>query len=173
MGESFWADLDAWQVQQITDAVGPTSAYPDLQVQTVRAVVLETVQDWDNDAYWTFPAVAVMGRDVVREFGGYGPILSFDKTYPYFWTVITTGEQEQATADAKVISARLETLARSLTTAAVGPTTHGEISQGVIFVGNSTLMQYRRPRMTDQINNNSYDHWYILLSLALEFEGKI
>ena len=173
MGESLWSDLDAWQVQQVNDAVGVDSAYTTLQVQTVRACLLETLQDWDNDDYWSYPAVAVMSRDTIREFGGYGDGgLSFDKTYPYFWLVITTGEQAQATEDAKIIGKRLETLARTLSTSTLPVDDHGERQQGVMGIGNTTLMQYRRPRMTDQLHNN-YDHWYILLSLALEFEGKV
>ena len=173
MGESLWADLDEWQVQQIEDNLGVNSAQTSLKVQTVRAVILEEVQDWDNDEYWTYPAVAVMGRDALREFGGHGDGgLSFDITYPYLWLAMVTGEQAVATRDAKIIGKRLETLAREISTTFLPADSSGELQQGIMHVGTSHLLQYRRHRMADQTIGN-YDHWYIISRLEISFESKV
>lgn len=182
MGESLWADLDEWQVEQIKAAVGEDSAYITHVVKTVRAVMIEGVQDFDDDSYWEFPAVAVMSQNALREFGGHGEGgLSFDITYPYFWLTITTGEQEEATRAAKIISKRLETLARQMSTTALPADDSGELQQGIMQVGSTAMAQHRRPRMEDQISRrqgqnralSNYDHWYILSSLAIGFESSV
>lgn len=182
MGESLWVDFDQWQVDQIELAVGEDSPETEHVVQTVRAVVVEGVQDFDDDSYWEFPAVVVMSRNALREFGGHGTGgLSFDITYPYFWITITTGEQESATRAAKIISKRLETLARTMATTALPADDSGELQQGVMRVGSTVIEQERRPRMEDQISRrpgqnkalSNYDHWYILSSLAISFESSV
>lgn len=117
MAESIWAAIDAHLVTQVTTAMGLSSAYNELQLETVLATAIQSRIDWEN---WTLPAVAVVGVRVRRNPGGHdGLTPHYDKEMPYRLVAIVEGTQSEVTAAAKRLEKRIEALLRAISFATV------------------------------------------------------
>lgn len=116
MGESLWADLDAWMLAALA-VLGDAATYPTLTAQKLTATIIRDYREWDNPDVWKFPAVIVGSSRTTRPaagtlFGDGEP--HYRKTILFSWLAVVEGDSFTANRDAKIMEKRLETIARLL-----------------------------------------------------------
>lgn len=161
MANNLWSALDAWQVSQIEAALGPAGSYADLQVATVTTAIVNDVDQW---AGWSMPAVIVQGNRKQRRLGPHGDgSPHFEIVYPYTYVVITTGEREQSLADAKEIEKRLETAAASMINTAqqIGPIAGERVQR--MRIGDADILAFPQ--------ESAGDLWYSVAFVQIDFNA--
>lgn len=168
MGESLWADLDAWQVARLESAL---VGFASLNIEMVRATAIRDPQDWNNPDYWTFPAVMVYGDAERRQPADHGTgSPHYRKTYPYYWIAIVAGDRDTAHRDAKILAKRLETAGRDLVASAVSDLPADDSGEHLrnARIGNTLYATWRRQNSQDVA-----DAWWGVASLELFFESRV
>jgi hypothetical protein len=167
MGESLWADLDAFQVDYLFTRLGTSAQYATLLARLVVAAIVRDYHEWDNSDVWEFPAIIVSSSRVLRPPEGAQSgegIAHYRKTYPYSWLAVVEGDSFSSENDAKILEKRLETAARELVANgwSIGPDGSGERLIDV-YIGNSNFARFSRASLGDS------DAWYGVVSLDLDF----
>lgn len=165
MSEALWFDLDQWQIDHLTAAVGSGSAYSSLQIATIRATIVKDTREWENSELWTLPAVVVEGRDVERRIKAHGDGRPhYDVLYPYVWLAPSYGTHDQARQNAKILLARLELAAIDLIAEATPPPPD---SRGARLITPELGRGYVRLYQTNPTDRA--DWWLAVAMLDLSF----